>query len=107
VQDLSRLSANSPWVTSQEAGNLVHDNSPAMTAPGTEPATPMPAAEHMADPSVTPIGHARTTLVPSGPRGGAPSPVPWTDAAGAPWVQSADDEYLPRTQLARGQWNEL
>lgn len=45
MQDLSHLAADSMTVTSQEGGNLVHDNSPAMTAPGTEPVTPMPPVE--------------------------------------------------------------
>jgi hypothetical protein len=50
MQDLSHLAADSMTVTSQQEGNLVHDNSPAMTAPGTDPATPVPAAENMPDP---------------------------------------------------------
>jgi len=52
MRDLSNLAANSMWVTSQEGGNLVHDNSPAMTAPGSQPATPLPAVEKYADPKV-------------------------------------------------------
>ena len=52
MRDLSNLAANAMWVTSQEAGNLVHDNSPAMTAPGSQPATPLPAVEDYADPHV-------------------------------------------------------
>lgn len=52
MQDLTRLAAGSMWVTSQEGGNLVHDNSPAMTAPGTDPATPLPPAENQANPKV-------------------------------------------------------
>ena len=42
MRDLSHLAANAITVTSQEGGNLVHDNSAAMTASGTAPVTPMP-----------------------------------------------------------------
>jgi hypothetical protein len=107
MQNLSHFAAGSPWVTSEEGGNLVHDNSAAMTAPGSVPATPLPPVEQQADPAVTPIGHARTVMLPDGPRSGPPSPVPWTASDGSAWKSSADDEYLPRIQLQRGEWNEL
>jgi len=67
------------WPTSQEGGNLIHDNGPAMTAPGTEPATPMPSAEHMSDPDVgdsarIPLGTAAARRPHTG---FAPSQVSW------------------------------
>ena len=52
MKDLSSLAADSMWVTSQEGGNLVHDNSGAMTAPGSKPVTPLPPAEDQPDPTV-------------------------------------------------------
>jgi hypothetical protein len=52
VKDLSTLAVDSMWVTSQEGGNLIHDNSGAMTAPGTRPATPMPPEVEQSDPNV-------------------------------------------------------
>ena len=63
MRDLSSLARDSMWVTSQEGGNLVHDNSPAMTAPGTDPATPLPAAENQANPHVD-IGAERPVGTP-------------------------------------------
>jgi hypothetical protein len=74
--DLSHLAANSMTVTSQEGGNLVHDNSAAMTAKGTEPVTPMPAAENMPDPQL-----GTTARVPVStqkqPGGFTPTAVSW------------------------------
>lgn len=58
MRDLSALAVDSMWVTSQEGGNLVHDNSGAMTAPGSRPVTPMPPEVEQPDPTValgTPI----------------------------------------------------
>ena len=54
MQDLSGLSwaKTSMGPTSQEGGNMVHDNGPAMTAPGSAPATPVPRSEAQSDPSV-------------------------------------------------------
>lgn len=52
MQDLSHFAADSLTVTSQEGGNLVHDNSPAMTAPGSAPVTPMPDAKQLPDPQL-------------------------------------------------------
>lgn len=52
MRDLSSLAADSMWVTSQEGGNLVHDNSGAMTAPGSRPVTPLPPVEEQPDPTV-------------------------------------------------------
>lgn len=52
MRDLSGLARDAMWVTSQEGGNMVHDNSPAMTAPGSQPVTPVPKAESQPDPAV-------------------------------------------------------
>lgn len=57
MRDLSRLAVNAMTVTSQEGGNMVHDNSPAMTAPGSEPATPVPAAESQSNPDLENSAH--------------------------------------------------
>ena len=93
MQSLSHLATNSMWITSQEGGNLVHDNSGAMTAPGTEPVTPMPAAERMPDPTVTPLQHDRVVTA-----------RPHQAYNPAPWKQATGQEYLP---VARGEWNEV
>jgi hypothetical protein len=64
-------------VTSQEGGNLVHDNSPAMTAPGTDPVTPMPDAKQMPDPQ---LGTSSRVKLPTQPQPGtsySPTPVTW------------------------------
>lgn len=52
MRDLSALAKDSMWVTSQEGGNMIHDNSPAMTAPGSAPVTPVPRAETQPNPTV-------------------------------------------------------
>jgi hypothetical protein len=83
---------------------MTSSNARAMTAPGTQPVDPLPDRAHQGDPTVTPIDHPRSVLV-HGDQ--APSPVPWTAADGSPWKSAADDEYLPRMQLARGGWNEV
>ena len=41
MQDLTGKHASRLVPTSQEAGGMVYDNSPAMTAPGSDPVTPM------------------------------------------------------------------
>ena len=43
-------------VSSMEAGNMVADNSNAMTAPGSEPVTPMPARQELGKPDPVPSG---------------------------------------------------
>ena len=82
MRDLSgsKWAAQSMWPTSQEGGNLVHDNSPAMTAPGTMPATPTPPAEDMSDPSVDlgaqiPVGTAPARKASN--TSFSPSPAAW------------------------------
>jgi hypothetical protein len=77
MQDLSHLAANSMTVTSQEGGNLVHDNSGAMTAKGTEPVTPMPAPENQPDPQLGTTGTVKVSTQKQ-PGGFTPSPVRWT-----------------------------
>lgn len=64
MRDLSDLAKDAMWVTSQEGGGLVHDNTPAFSAPGTEPATPMPDKAEMANPTVTPAGERLPTGTP-------------------------------------------
>ena len=78
MQDLSHLAANSMTATSQEGGNLVHDNSPAMTAPGSAPVTPMPDAKQMPDPALD-MGAKEPVGTPGSrqPRGYTPSPRQW------------------------------
>lgn len=78
MQDLSHLAADSMTATSQEGGNLVHDNGPAMTAPGSRPVTPMPGEKAMPDPQMD-MGAKRPagTQEPRRPRGYAPSPRQW------------------------------
>ena len=80
MRDLSALASDSMWVTSQEGGNLVHDNSGAMTAPGGRAVTPLPPAEDQPDPHVD-VTNAGAVGVPSRhPRPGTsytPSSVTW------------------------------
>jgi hypothetical protein len=101
VEDLShRVGAWPP--TSQSAGNATNDNTAAMTAPGS-------ASEAAPEPQPwagleIPAARPPTVLV-DGHQ--APDPVPWTQADGTPWARSADQEYLPRMQLRRGEWNEI
>ena len=77
MRDLSNLAASSLAVTSQQEGNLVHDNSPAMTSPGSQPATPTPAAENMPDPHVD-MGSPRAVGDDGKPEPGSYSPSPRT-----------------------------
>ncbi len=77
MRDLSALAAASLAVTSQQEGNLVHDNSPAMTSPGSMPATPVPAAENMPDPHVD-MGPVRPVGDDGKPEPSSYSPSPRT-----------------------------
>lgn len=82
MRDLSDLAKDSMWITSQEGGNMVHDNTGAWSAPGSEPVTPMPPAERQPDPAVTFSGDELPVGTP--PRRGeqsyTPSPVKWGPA---------------------------
>lgn len=76
MQDLSHLAANSMTATSQEGGNQVHDNSPAMTAPGSAPVTPMPDAGNMPDPELGTSSRVKVSTQKQ-PGGYTPSPRQW------------------------------
>jgi hypothetical protein len=76
MQDLTHLAANSMTVTSQEGGNLVHDNSPAMTAAGTAPVTPMPPVDSQPDPALGTSGHVKVSTQKQ-PSGYTPTAVAW------------------------------
>lgn len=52
MQDLSSLAKDSMWVTSQEAGNMMSGRPGAMSAPGSQPVTPLPPAKDQGVPSV-------------------------------------------------------
>ena len=52
MQDLSHLAADSMWPTSQEAGNMMSGRPKAMSAPGSNPTTPLPPAKDQGDPTV-------------------------------------------------------
>lgn len=52
MQDLSSLADNSMWVTSQEAGNMMSGRPHAMSAPGSDPVTPLPPAKDQGTPQV-------------------------------------------------------
>jgi hypothetical protein len=75
MRDLSALAADSMWITSQEGGNMIHDNTGAWSAPGTEPVTPMPDADHQPDPHVAMI--PKPLSVGTTGQGYAPAPVAW------------------------------
>ena len=53
MRDLSALAKDSMWITSQEGGNMVHDNTGAYSSPGSEPVTPIPPPDKQPDPTVT------------------------------------------------------
>ena len=53
MQDLSSLADNSITATSQAAGNMTSSNRQAMTAPGTQPVTPLPPARDQDSPDLT------------------------------------------------------
>jgi hypothetical protein len=52
VQDLSSLAKDSLWVTSQEGGNMMSGRPGAMSAPGSEPVTPLPPTKDQGVPHV-------------------------------------------------------
>jgi len=52
VRDLSALAENSITATSQSAGNMTSSNETAMTAPGSQPVTPLPPAQDQDTPSI-------------------------------------------------------
>jgi hypothetical protein len=52
VQDLSHLAADSMWPTSQEGGNMMSGRPGAMSAPGSQPVTPLPPAKDQGTPHV-------------------------------------------------------
>jgi hypothetical protein len=52
VQDLSHLAIDSMWVTSQEGGNMMSGRPAAMSAPGSQPVTPLPPAKDQGVPHV-------------------------------------------------------
>jgi hypothetical protein len=53
MQDLSSLARDSMWPTSQEAGNMMSGRHAAMSAPGSDPVTPLPPAKDQGEPHVT------------------------------------------------------
>ena len=80
MRDLSALARDSMWVTSQEGGNLVHDNSGAMTAPGSRPVTPLPPVSEQPDPTVdlgTPEPVGKPARHPQPATSFSPTPVTW------------------------------
>jgi hypothetical protein len=52
VQDISHLAKDSMWVTSQEGGNMMSGRPAAMSAPGSQPVTPLPPAKDQGTPQV-------------------------------------------------------
>jgi hypothetical protein len=67
------------WPTSQEGGNMVHDNSAAMTAKGSAPATPVPKAEEQVDSNVENSDDVPVGTSPKRDTHGSfsPTPVSW------------------------------
>ncbi len=62
MQDLSNLARNGPWVTSQAGGNMMSSNEQAMTAPGSDPADPLPDRTKQGDPTVDVVPKPRSVL---------------------------------------------
>jgi hypothetical protein len=52
-RDLSRLADNAITATSQAAGNMMSSNATAMTAPGSQPVSPLPPAADQDTPNLT------------------------------------------------------
>ena len=52
MPDLSSLAADSMWPTSQEGGNMMSARPGAMSAPGSQPVTPLPPAKDQGTPHV-------------------------------------------------------
>jgi hypothetical protein len=52
MQDLSSLADNSLTATSQGAGNMMSSNETAMTAPGSQPVTPLPPTRDQDTPNM-------------------------------------------------------
>lgn len=78
MQDLSGEARFGMWVTSQAGGNMTSSNEQAMTAPGSQPADPLPDRAHQGDPTVEvgapmPVGTAPSRL----PAEYRPLPVTW------------------------------
>jgi len=78
VQDLSHLAENSLTATSQGAGNMMSSNATAMTAPGSQPVTPLPPTRDQDTPNLTePTGDAaQVSIGVAGPARGATSGKP-------------------------------
>jgi hypothetical protein len=53
VQDLSHLAEDSITATSQAGGNMMSSNATAMTAPGSQPVTPLPPMRDQDTPNLT------------------------------------------------------
>lgn len=54
MQDLSPLAEGSMWPTSQAGGNMMSGRQRAMSAPGSPPTDPLPAATDQGEPAVVP-----------------------------------------------------
>ncbi len=79
--NLSKLAKDSMWSSSMAGGNMTSSNRAAMTAPGSSPVDPMPAAENQDDPAIplsTPM-KTGTSGKPqaSGQASYVPAPVRW------------------------------
>jgi hypothetical protein len=81
MQDLSKLAKDSPWSSSQAAGNMTSSNREAMTAPGSPPVDPVQPASDQGDPTVKlgaqmPVGTSGKPQA-SGQTSFTPTPVRW------------------------------
>lgn len=124
MEDLTSRVPGGPFtgliITSQAAGNQRHDNSLGMTAPGTEPASPVtstPGEVSVHEPPEISADNYDTVVV-LGESGARVSPdnadrtTPYNRADGSGWNAGRDvAEPLPETfgrrPLRRGEWNEM
>jgi hypothetical protein len=83
VQDLSRLAEDSMWVTSQAGGNMMSGRPKAMSAPGSVPVNPLPAASEQDEPNVE-MG----PVIPVGDTG-RPEPSHSLPSGTASWTRTA------------------
>lgn len=90
MQDLSHLAKDSMWPTSQEAGNMMSDRPAAMSAPGSQPVTPLPPAKDQGAPTV-----AMPAATEPGDDGKPKAREGWSPGAPA-WSKTSTPE-TPRT----------
>lgn len=110
MEDLSDLAKNSMWVTSEEAGNMMSGRHAAMSAPGSDPVTPLPPAKDQGEPKVTftNSNQIEPGTPPGRLRGGRPEPPDWsTHADKEPGAGTYDEPSFGRAPGGPGPWRQV